>query len=116
MMEPCEGKRVAEEKLFFVYLVADRSRVLYVGFTSDLQVRIRQHRQGRFKGFTSHYGCSRLVWFERFGSPIMAITREKQIKRWRREKKIALIEMDNPTWEDLSLEWDKPIVYVEPVR
>jgi putative endonuclease len=105
-----------EEKLFYVYLVADRSRVLYVGFTSDLEVRIKQHREGRFAGFTSVYGCARLVWFERYGSAIDAISREKQIKRWRREKKVALIELTNPTWEDLSLEWGKPIVFVEPVQ
>ena len=94
-----------EEKVFFAYMVANRSRVLYVGFTSDLYVRVRQHRRGEFGGFTCEYGCNRLVWFERFGGPLEAIAREKQIKRWRREKKVALIEMNNPTWEDLSVEW-----------
>ncbi|MCU1222782.1 MAG: putative endonuclease containing a domain [Edaphobacter sp.] len=76
--------------------------VLYVGFTSDLYQRVLQHRKGTFEGFTSRYGCSRLVWFERYGGPLEAIAREKQIKRWRREKKAYLIETDNPTWEDLS--------------
>jgi putative endonuclease len=97
------------EKFFYVYMVADRSRVLYVGFSSDLYQRVLQHRKGRFEGFTSRYGCSRLVWFERFGGAQEAIAREKQIKRWRREKKVFLIEMENPTWEDLSAGWGLPI-------
>jgi putative endonuclease len=55
---------MSEEKLYYVYMVADRSRVLYVGFTSDLYQRMIQHRGGRFEGFTSQYRCDRLVWFE----------------------------------------------------
>ncbi len=94
-----------EEKFFYVYMVADRSRVLYVGFTSDLYQRVLQHRRGTFQGFTSRYGCNRLVWFERYGSSLEAIAREKQIKRWRREKKIFLIELENPRWEDLAKDW-----------
>jgi putative endonuclease len=94
------------EKMFYVYLDADRSRVLYVGFTSDLRGRVIQHREGWFEGFTKSYACHRLVWFERFTTASAGIAREKQIKRWRREKKIALIERDNPTWEDLSLQWE----------
>ena len=100
---------LSEEKWFYVYLVADRSRVLYVGFTSDIKIRVKQHREGRFTGFTSAYRCDRLVWFERFTSASAAIAREKQIKRWRREKKVVLIERENPTWEDLSLVWDGPV-------
>ena len=97
------------ERLFYVYLVANRSRVLYVGVTSDLKTRIRQHREGTFEGFTDAYGCKRLVWFERFTTAGAAIAREKQIKRWRREKKMFLIERENPTWEDLSIAWDGPM-------
>ena len=82
------------ERLFYVYLVANRSRVLYVGVTSDLKTRIRQHREGTF---------------ERFTTAGAAIAREKQIKRWRREKKVFLIERENPTWEDLSIAWDGPM-------
>jgi len=92
---------LSEERWFYVYLVADRSRVLYVGFTSDIKIRVKQHREVRFEGFTSVYRCDRLVWFERFTSASAAIAREKQIKRWRREKKVVLIERENPTWEDL---------------
>ncbi len=84
---------MSEERLFYVYMVADRSRILYVGFTSDLYQRMIQHRGGRFERFTSRYRCDRLVWFERYGGPLEAIAREKQIKRWR-EKKVFLIERE----------------------
>ena len=97
------------DKLYYVYMVADRSRVLYVGVTSDLFHRVLQHRNGTFEGFTTRYHCNRLVWFERYTGPFEAIAREKQLKRWRREKKIYLIELENPTWEDLSADWGKPI-------
>jgi putative endonuclease len=97
------------EKLFYVYMVADRSRVLYVGFTGDLYQRVLQHRNGTFEGFTSRYRCNRLVWFERHPDPSQAIAREKQIKRWRREKKVFLIEIENPTWKDLSADWGTAI-------
>jgi putative endonuclease len=103
-----------EEKLYYVYMVADRSRVLYVGFTSDLYQRMIQHRGGRFEGFTSLYRCDRLVWFERYVGPSEAIAREKQIKRWRRDKKVFLIERENPTWEDLSAGWGSLIEDVSP--
>ena len=95
--------------MFYVYIVADRSRVIYVGFTSDLRGRVIQHREGWFEGFTKSYACHRLVWFERLTTASAGIAREKQIKRWRREKKIALIEQGNPTWEDLSLAWNGPV-------
>jgi len=98
-----------EQKLYCVYMMADRSRVLYVGFTSDLYLRVMQHLQGYFEGFASRYCCDRLVWYERYGEPLQAIAREKQLKRWRREKKVFLIEQENPIWEDLSAEWGFPI-------
>ena len=97
------------EKMFYVYLVADRTRVLYVGFTSNLRGRVIQHREGWFEGFTKSYACHRLVGFERFSAASAGIAREKQIKRRRREKKVALIERENPTWEDLSLAWEGPV-------
>ncbi len=100
---------VTGERWFYVYIVANRSRVLYVGFTSNLEVRVKQHREGRFEGFTSAYGCNRLVWFERHTTASAAIAREKQIKRWRREKKIILIQRENPTWEEPSLKWEGPV-------
>jgi putative endonuclease len=99
----------SEERMFYVYLVADRSRVLYVGFTSNLYRRVVQHREGWFEGFSKTYHCHRLVWFERYTTALGGIAREKQIKHWRREKKVALIEWENPTWEDLSSSWGKPV-------
>ena len=93
---------------YFVYIMASRSRTLYIGFTSDLRVRVQQHREGTFEGFTSRYDCHRLVYYESFGYVHHAIAREKQLKRWSRAKKIILVELTNPTWEDLSEEWGKP--------
>ena len=98
-----------EDKLFYAYIMADRSRVLYIGVTSDLYKRVQQHRKDIYEGFTSRYACNRLVWFERFTGPNEAMAREKQIKRWRREKKIALVERENPTWVDLAADWGLPI-------
>ena len=96
---------VATEQRYFVYLMASRSRTLYCGITSDIETRVKQHRNGTFGGFSSRYKCTRLVWFERFVYVESAISREKEIKGWRREKKVALIEAENPTWEDLSAGW-----------
>lgn len=84
--------------------------MLYVGITNDLILRTRQHRDGAFDGFTKQYKVHRLVYYQTFAWVQDAISREKQIKRWRREKKVWLIERENPTWEDLSDEWIKPAV------
>ena len=96
-----------QERFYCTYIVASRSRTLYVGVTGDLFSRVMQHRAGETEGFTARYRCSRLVWFERYSSPDLAIVREKQLKRWARAKKIALIERENLTWEDLSEDWGK---------
>jgi putative endonuclease len=85
--------------------MASRSRTLYCGVTSSIRARTWEHKHGVFQGFTWQYKCERLVWFETFQYVDHAIAREKQIKRWRREKKLALIEEENPTWEDLSADW-----------
>ena len=69
--------------------------------TNDLIRRIYEHKSKAVPGFTSRYGVDRLVWFERYDDPVSAITREQQIKKWRRDWKIALIEQDNPDWADL---------------
>ena len=94
-----------EERVYYTYIVASRSHNFYVGMTGGLEVWVRQHKEGRFEGYSKKYHCNRLVWFERYDDPRNAIGREKQLKRWRREKKIALIERVNPTWQDLSAEW-----------
>lgn len=94
-----------DEHHYFVYLMSSRTRVLYCGMTNSLVKRVAQHKAEEFSGFSADYKCHRLVWYERFQYVDNAIDREKQIKRWRREKKIALIQQMNPAWVDLSEEW-----------
>ena len=77
---------------------------------------MRQHREHAFEGFTARYNVDRLVWYQIFGDIRAAIAREKQLKGWRRAKKIQLIESENPTWQDLSEEWGKPIVLNDIIR
>ena len=90
---------------FFVYIMASASRTLYVGVTNDLQRRVYEHKQKAISGFTSQYNITRLVYAEEYPDPRSAISREKQVKGWRREKKVGLIEAQNPGWQDLSKEW-----------
>ena len=97
------------ERCYYTYIVASRTRVLYVGVTGNIERRMAEHKSGAFGGFTATYRCKRLVWFERYCSPTSAIAREKQLKGWIRSKKLALIERNNPTWIDLSENWGKPI-------
>ncbi|MHB8540061.1 MAG: GIY-YIG nuclease family protein [Candidatus Acidiferrales bacterium] len=87
---------------YYVYIVASRTRRLYTGVTNDLQRRVIEHRDGAVPGFTKQYKIFRLVHFEIFGDIRVAIAREKEIKGWRREKKMWLIERDNRSWEDLA--------------
>jgi len=81
------------------------SGTLYVGMTNNLQQRVYEHKHGLIQGFTKKYHVSRLVYFEETGDVQSAIAREKEIKKWRRSKKIALIESLSPKWQDLSEEW-----------
>jgi putative endonuclease len=97
------------EHHYWVYIMASRSLNLYIGVTGHLARRVEQHEKHAFDGFTAQYKIDRLVYFERFFYVNNAINREKQLKRWRREKKIALIRSANATWIDLSEEWGKPI-------
>jgi len=91
-----------ELKTYFVYILASKPRgVLYIGFTGDLILRVSQHRQEEFEGFTKRYFVKRLVYYESFEDPSSGITREKQLKKWNRSWKIALIEKHNPDWLDL---------------
>ena len=87
---------------YYIYIMASRSRVLYVGVTNDLARRVNEHKQGLTAGFTSKYRVTRLVYFEEFADIRDAIAREKQIKGWRRSRKVSLIESRNPTWQDLT--------------
>ena len=87
---------------YFVYILASRKYgTLYVGVTNDLVRRVYQHKEKIPGSFTSRYGVDRLVWFECYDDPVSAISREKEIKKWRRDWKIRLIEETNPQWSDL---------------
>ena len=88
-----------------VYLLASKTRRLYVGMTNDLERRVWEHRNKAIDGFTSRYNIDRLVWYAATNSVMDAIAREKEIKGWRREKKVALIEEENPRWMDLAHDW-----------
>ncbi len=91
---------------YFVYILASKSGVLYIGVTNDVARRMFEHRHKLVLGFTGKYNVSRLVYFESFGDVRDAIAREKQLKGWRREKKVALIEKANPIWRNLSEAWE----------
>jgi putative endonuclease len=104
------GKAMQHEK-YWTYIVSSRSGTLYIGMCNDLERRVRQHKSGEFEGFASTYHCNRLVYFESFDDVCNAIDREKQLKGWRRQKKIALIECVNPRWEDLSEKWGAQMAF-----
>ena len=89
---------------YYVYILASQSGVLYTGVTNDLNRRIGEHKEGQVPGFSRKYKVNRLVYYESTRDVNAAISREKQIKRWRREKKVALIESINPGWDDLAHE------------
>ena len=90
------------EKHFAVYMMASgRNGTLYIGVTSNLPKRAWEHREGVVKGFSQEHDCKDLVWYELHHNAESAITREKQLKKWNREWKIALIEKTNPNWDDL---------------
>jgi len=97
------------ERRYYVYIMASRTRVLYTGVTGNIEARATQHKTKCFAGFTADYNCCRLVWYEVYDDPNRAIDREKQLKRWTRSKKLALIDKMNPTWVDLSENWSNPV-------
>ena len=84
--------------------MASQSGVLYIGVTNDLNRRVGEHKEGLISGFTKRYKVNRLVYYESMGEVKDAIAREKQIKRWRREKNVSLIETTNSEWNDLARE------------
>jgi putative endonuclease len=101
-----------------VYIMAPaRNGTLYIGVTSKLGLRVEQHKHGTFGGFSKQYGCKMLVWYERHATMTDAIAREKQIKNWRRDWKLALIEAENLEWRDLSDGWfdvpDGPLSWMQ---
>lgn len=101
-------------KLFHVYIMTNRPRshILYTGVTGDLSRRVFEHKNKLAPGFTSRYNLTRLAYYEHFFYPDAAIGREKEIKGWRRSKKIRLIESMNPHWDDLAERWSE--VYKPP--
>jgi len=92
------------ERNYFIYIMTNASRTLYVGVTNDLIRRIWQHKQKETEGFTKRYNITRLAYYEVFTQVEDAIAREKQIKGWDRAKKLALINELNPEWKDLWLD------------
>ena len=99
-----------QPKQFSVYVMTNvqRSHVLYIGVTGKLVRPVWEHKNKSHPGFTSRYNLNRLVYYEHFVYPDAAIAREKEIKGWRRSKKIALIESLNPHWHDLAEQWYDP--------
>ena len=97
-----------EERRYFVYIMTNPSRTLYTGMTSSLRRRVREHELKLTPGFATKYNITLLVYFESFGDVRNAIEREKEIKAWTRAMRVALIELSNPKWNDLSREWDQP--------
>jgi putative endonuclease len=98
----------------FVYVLASKTRVLYIGVTNDLVRPVWEHRSGTVPGFTRRYGVDRLVYCEALGDPAGAIRREKQIKGWARVKKVAMIESMNPEWNDLARDWFVDVSLSDP--
>jgi putative endonuclease len=92
-------------KTYCVYIMGSLSGTLYIGLTSNLNKRVFDHKFHRIEGFTSRYGVDRLLFWESYDDVIRTINREKQLKGWKRSRKIALIETMNPHWVDLSSEW-----------
>jgi putative endonuclease len=88
--------------MYYVYIVTNKNNsVLYIGVTGNLEGRIFDHRERLIEGFTKRYQVTKLVFYEDYPDPLSAIQREKQLKGWRREKKVALIQERNPRWIDL---------------
>ena len=92
---------------FWVYILTSRTGTLYVGITGYFDRRIQQHKMDSIEGFTKKYKVHRLVYYETYDQVETAIRREKQLKGWRREKKIGLIEKLNPRWQDLAENWGR---------
>ena len=93
-------------KTYYVYLLTNwNNKVLYIGVTNNLQRRLYEHQHKLIKGSTEKYNLNKLVYFEQTNDIHTAITREKEIKKWRREKKNNLVESKNKTWQDLSRQW-----------
>ena len=91
-----------KEHRYWVYILSSNSGTLYLGVTDSLTRRMLEHKGGAIEGFASKYHCDRLVYYEEFDNIFKAISREKQLKGWRRSRKIALLQSVNPRWADLA--------------
>lgn len=98
-------------KKYWVYIVSSSSGTLYTGMCNSIGRRMKEHKSGEIEGFASKYHCNRLVYWESFDDVLKAIDREKQLKGWRRSKKIALIESLNPRWQDLAEKWGAQMAF-----
>ncbi len=96
--------RTINMKQYYVYILSNASKTLYVGVTNNLDRRIYQHKKKWIDGFTKKYNVTKLVYYEITDSITAAIKREKQLKNWKRQWKIDLIEMTNKEWKDLAIE------------
>jgi putative endonuclease len=102
---------------YWVYILASRTGVLYVGISNDLERRVFEHKHRLIRGFTSKYNVHRLVCYEDTYDVVAAIAREKQVKAWTRAKRVALVESMNKTWQDLAADWFEPgHCHPEPAR
>lgn len=99
------------EHKYFVYIICSNSGTLYSGMTNSIYRRALQRKRGEIEGFAAKYNCTRLVYYESFDDVTKAINREKQLKRWVRRKKIALIESRNPRWADLAEHWGAQMLF-----
>jgi putative endonuclease len=98
-----EFKRI--EMAGYTYIMGSQTGTLYIGVTGDIYVRVQQHKNGTFEGFSKQHGCSRLLYYEQHEDISQSIAREKQLKGWRREKKLNLIRIQNPDFKDLAETW-----------
>jgi putative endonuclease len=98
------------DKIAYVYIMASTFKRLYIGVTTELEIRVAKHKNHTYAdSFTARYNIDKLVYFERFSLITSAIARETQLKGWLRQRKIALIVASNPDWHDLSETWGKPM-------
>jgi putative endonuclease len=91
--------------VWYVYIMASHNRTIYTGMTGRLLQRVHEHREGTPGSFTRRYRVTKLVYFECHTHPLAAATRERQIKKWNRARRMALIERGNPFWIDLAADW-----------
>ena len=90
----------------FVYMLANKyNNVLYIWVTNNIRRRVYEHKMKTSKGFTNQYNCNKLVWYEQFDDINLAISREKQLKNWKRSWKDTLVQKNNPDWNDLAERW-----------